>query len=163
MLLLKGGWPYVDFVEKKPPLVCLFYALSFKIFGPNLLWVHFLTCFWIFLGAIFVSLTIRLFFDKKTGHLGAFLYVLSSCLFLDTEIFATNCEILLNTPLIIGVYFFFLALQKNKKRFLPLFLSGLFSSLSFLFKHQAGILLPWALLSLFYYLIRSPHGLHFCF
>lgn len=153
MVILDGGWPYVDTVEKKPPLIYLFYTLFFWIFGNDVRAVHFGVTLCILVASFFSYLTLKLFFEEQYSRIAAIFFVLYTSSFIETEIFAANCEILMLTPLVISFYFLFLGFKtKNKKG--SFFISGFFTGLAFLFKHQAGIQII-AILFLFIFSFRK--------
>lgn len=137
MSFLKGGIPYVDFVEKKPPLIYAFYFLIFKIFGSgNMIAVHVVTALWVWATALVMAQIARLFLSKERAPLAGVFYLVSLHLMPATEVLATNCEILLNLPLSLAVYAVLAAVVK--KRSSLMFWSGLFTALATLFKHQAA-------------------------
>lgn len=156
-MLLEGGIPYVDFVEKKPPLIYLFYGIIFYLFGPSLEAVHLVTAGWIFLCALTIFGIIRKSINTFYGFVGSFLYVIFISSYLELEIFATNCEILMILPLCVSAYFLLkgIPFQRSKKTNIALFLSGFFCSLGFLFKHQAGINLPVSILFIFLFILQT--------
>ncbi len=139
LVILDGGIPYVDFVEKKPPLVYYFFGLSFQFFGINLKIVHLLTIFWVYLTAIYIFLLLRLAVNDVSGVLGALFYVVFTACLTELDIFATNCEILMNGPLAASVYYLICAEKFSHHKIRYLIIAGITASLGFLFKHQAGI------------------------
>jgi 4-amino-4-deoxy-L-arabinose transferase-like glycosyltransferase len=153
LVMLDGGVPYVDFVEKKPPLTYYFVYASFALFGPRMGAVHALTIVWVFLTALVLYRVVRFGFPRKHAALAAIGYGLFSTCFQECDSLATNCEILMNLPAALSslALFHALALEKPARRCGWGLLSGVMLGLAFLFKHQAGIGLPvvgaWLLFS----------------
>jgi 4-amino-4-deoxy-L-arabinose transferase-like glycosyltransferase len=141
LVMLGGGVPYVDFVEKKPPLIYCFYWLLFGGFGPSLRLVHFVTIVWVAATCWFLAKTVSLALPRAHAAAAALLYALFSTCFIERDMLATNCEILMNLPAMISVFLIFKGelTDGGRWRIRSLFASGLFCSFAFLFKHQAGI------------------------
>ncbi|EKD42793.1 MAG: hypothetical protein ACD_73C00019G0004, partial [uncultured bacterium] len=132
----------------------LFYGLSFLLFGASLKMVHVLTALWIYLGAVFLVRLVSLTLSQTHAAFAGFLFIIFTSSFVDTEIFASNCEILMLTPLIMGVYFLFADQQAGEGGgvWANYFLAGLFTAGGFLFKHQGGINL--VVLFLYFIIVR---------
>lgn len=132
---MNGGRLYQDFINNKPPLLYVYYALAQILFGKGLISVHLLTAL------VVVPLTafaVSAFFDhNKAGIYGALLYLIYSSAFLAHDMHSTNAEILMVLP---GAWAVVLlrhrAMTENKSRML---LSGLLFGAGFLFKYQIAL------------------------
>ncbi|MDH4127187.1 MAG: glycosyltransferase family 39 protein [Spirochaetota bacterium] len=149
MVILNGGIPYVDFLEKKPPLIYYIYAFTFKIFTTDIRFVHFVTLLFVFGTEYFLFKTISMCFNKKAGLLAALFYGLFSIAFTEPDMWAANTEILMNFPLTISIYLF--VRGEKRKSLISFFLSGLFLMLGTMIKHQGGILYILFIVMLIYY------------
>lgn len=148
LIMKNGGIPYVDFVEKKPPLIYIFYTLSTILFGPSLLHVHALTFLIVFGSAWGLKRLFETLSLPKEGVVAGVLYIIFLASFRESEVLATNCEILMNLPIVWALVYLFRSLTK-KQNGTDIFWCGFLSSLAFLFKHQGGIILAISLFSLF--------------
>lgn len=137
-----GGIPYLDFVEKKPPLSYAFYALTFKLFSWNLTSVHLVMIVWISLTAIMAGRVANLI-KPQSGNFVSIIYCLSSICSMKTSTLPSNTENMLVLPSVICFYFFLLAHKKNYERhyYTYIFFASFFAALASLFKHQGGIML----------------------
>jgi len=134
-----GGDLYQDAVDLKPPLVFYFYAGAFAALGDDMRLLHGATVFWVLATAIAIGfLTARISSHQQAPHLAALLYVLFSPTFVPKAL-ATNCEIIMNLPLVLSALFFLKARTSATK--VHLLLSGAMCALAFLVKYQAGVLL----------------------
>lgn len=150
MVILDGGIPYVDFVDKKPPLLYYIYAFTFKIFGVvDIRFVHLMALLAVFGTLFFLYKSLVLFSFRKAGLLAALFYGLFSTAFIEQDMWAANAEVFMNFFMIISVYFFLKGSVKGV--LIPFFLSGLFLTTGLLIKQQGGILYPLFLFSLIYF------------
>jgi 4-amino-4-deoxy-L-arabinose transferase-like glycosyltransferase len=149
--MLHGGRPYLDAVERKPPLLFSVYHAIFRI-GGAYDWpaVHLTMILWTLatMGLLY-GVAGRLF-DPGTGWWAAFLYAL----FLpwaDYRNLALNGELLMNLPIVAAVA---VAFARGRGRWRPeLVLAGGLVALAFLLKQPAGI----AALPLGLYLLRRDY------
>lgn len=156
---LDGGLPYQASVDTKPPLIYVFFASVFKIFGKNnLIAVHAVTIVWIALTALAVgALAKQLSTSASIGRYAALFYTLSSAGFAPKFI-STSITQLMNLPMVLALVFVVIACSRNNDestlasshaRWLRLgyfLLSGLSTALAFNFKYQGGISWPASIL-----------------
>jgi hypothetical protein len=137
MEMFHGGLPYVDAIERKPPLLFLLYEGLFRIGGAyNMYALHVAMLLVTLVSMTFLYRTLRDLFDAPTGLAGAFLYSLFMC-WSDRRILALNGELLMNLPILIA---YFLAFASSTKRFrYELFFAGAFIGIAFLLKQPAAI------------------------
>ncbi len=98
--LLRGGVPYVDFADNKPPLVFAYYAAG-PLLGDGMVPVRLLT---LLLLVPLVALCASAFFghDRRGLAAGA-LFLVWSAAFLGHDMLAVNCELLMLGPLALSV------------------------------------------------------------
>jgi 4-amino-4-deoxy-L-arabinose transferase-like glycosyltransferase len=98
-VILAGGLPYRDAIERKPPLLFYVYAAVFKIFGPdNWLALHIVSLVWVILTMFGLYVASRRLFDVKSGLIAALLYSLIQP-WATAKNLAFNGEVLMNLPL----------------------------------------------------------------
>lgn len=136
---LAGGTPYVDFVEKKPPLSYAFYALAFAVGGWEMLSVHVAMLLWIALTAMGLFHIARLVGLPRAGPWAALFYATWTVCFPATATLAVNTENMLALPSVWAVYCYLRALRRGGAGWL--LLAGGGAAIASLFKHQGGILL----------------------
>ncbi len=131
--MLRGGMPYVDFADHKPPLVFAWYAAA-QLIGDGMLPVRLLTAL---LVVPFVALCASAFFGHdRRGLLAGLVFLVWSAAFLGHDMLAVNCEILMLGPLALAV----VALRdagaaRRPSRALA---AGLLVGVATLFKYQAA-------------------------
>jgi hypothetical protein len=136
-VLLDGGRPYVDFVEKKPPLIYVLYAGGMALVGRyQLPAMRVLLIPWILLTALFVSLIARRIYGERQGLLALPLYAIAVSVGPPLDMHAVNAESLFLLPLVAGTW---LALGERPLRWLA---AGVLLACSALVKQQAGMQLP---------------------
>jgi 4-amino-4-deoxy-L-arabinose transferase-like glycosyltransferase len=135
--LADGGRPYVDAIERKPPLLFWTYAAIFKVGGKyNWPFLHAVALLWVTATMAGLYLIGRRLFDPLTGLFAALLYSLYQpwALFIDL---AFNGEVVMNLPI---VWAWVIALSESRSRFRPeLLLSGMLLCAAFLMKQPAAI------------------------
>lgn len=135
--LLRGGVPYVDFADHKPPLVFAYYAAA-QLLGDGMLSVRLLTV----LGLVpLVAWSASAFYGhQRRGAAAGVLFLVWSAAFLGHDMLAVNCELLMLGPLALAV----LALRDEAAARQPrrAFLAGLLVGLATLFKYQAAAWAP---------------------
>ena len=135
-VLLDGGRPYVDFVEKKPPLIYLLYAGALGLVGRyNLPAFRVLLIGYVLASALFLAAIARRLYGERVALLVAPLYALTVSVGLPMDVHAANSETLFLLPLLAGTYF---SLQ-GKERAVA---AGICVGLAALVKQQAGMQLP---------------------
>ena len=136
-VLLDGGRPYVDFVEKKPPLLYLLYAGGMSLVGRyHLPALRLLLIPWLLLTAGFVSLIARRIYGERQALLALPLYAVAVSVGPPLDMHAVNAESLFLLPLALGTW---LALGQRPLRFIA---AGVVLACAALIKQQAGMQLP---------------------
>jgi 4-amino-4-deoxy-L-arabinose transferase-like glycosyltransferase len=145
---LNGGVPYVDFVEKKPILIYLFYAASFIIGGLwNMKAVHIMFALIAAATGIFVMLAAQRIEDGKTGLAALALFAVYQAGYDLNDFLSANTEVLLNLFAAAAFLSASIALTGKNTRFF-LFISGILIGLSALSKQVAVSILPAILIAL---------------
>lgn len=95
-VMMNGGLLYTDFVDNKPPLLYVYYALAQIVFGRGLVAVHLFT---VLLVVPLTALACSAFFNHdRRGILAALLFLVSSAAFLAHDMHASNAELLMILP-----------------------------------------------------------------
>lgn len=155
--MLDGGTPYVDAVERKPPLLFWTYAAIFGAVGKyNWLGLHVAAVLWSLGTMAGLYLIGRDLFDRATGVAAAFLYGVFESWAVWRNL-AFNGEIMMNLPIVWGAYLVF---RRSRSAGRPALLAaGALLCLAFLLKQPAAI----AAVPLGIYLLlpgyRARHGL----
>jgi hypothetical protein len=149
--LLDGGRPYVDFVEKKPPLIYAAYAGALALVGRyNLPGVRLLLLGYVLATALVLAAIARRLYDERAGWLAAPLYVAVASAGPPLDVHAANAETFFLLPLLVGTW---LLLPSQPQDPAPktgrILVAGLCIGLASLFKQQAGMQLPILLAFLF--------------
>jgi 4-amino-4-deoxy-L-arabinose transferase-like glycosyltransferase len=133
--IVDGGRPYIDAVERKPPLLFWTYAAVFKVAGKfNWKALHFVALLWT-LGAMAGLYVIgRELFDRNTGLIAALLYSVFQPWGTWVNLSADG-EMLMNLPII---WAWAIAFHRNSSR-LRLFIAGALLAAAFLLKQPAAI------------------------
>ena len=135
--IVDGGRPYVDAVERKPPLLFWTYAAVFKIAGKyNWKALHIVALLWTLcaMGGLYVLS--RELFDRNTGLIAALLYSVFQPWWTWKNL-SFDSEMLMNLPII---WAWAVALGSSSSRLRPeLFAAGALLGLAFLFKQPAAI------------------------
>jgi 4-amino-4-deoxy-L-arabinose transferase-like glycosyltransferase len=149
--MLHGGKPYLDAVERKPPLLFALYSGIFALAGErNWPALHLTAALWTLATMGCVYLIARRLFDRATGLWAAFLYGLYLA-WADYRNLALNGELLMNLPVAMA---YALALGPGRSRWrVELFLAGALVAIAFLLKQPSGI----AALPLGLYLLRRDY------
>lgn len=135
--MLHGGKPYLDAIERKPPLLFLLFREIFAIGGAyNWLAVHLTGLLWILATMALIALIARRLFDPATGAIAALLYALFMA-WGDYRNLAPNGELLMNLPVVAALA---LTLLGPRSRWRPeLFVAGALIASGFLLKQPSGI------------------------
>ncbi len=135
--IVDGGKPYVDAVERKPPLLFWTYAAISRIGGKyDWPFLHGIALLWVVATMAGLYVLGRNLFDPLTGLLAALLYSLYQpwLKFIDL---AFNGEVVMNLPI---VWAWAIAFSKSRSRTRPeLFVSGMLLCAAFLLKQPAAI------------------------
>ncbi len=137
-ILLRGGHLYRNAVDLKPPFILYYYQLGLT-FYDSMFVVHLLTIIWVMVTSLVIYNILKMTKHKNAAFCGAILYCLYSAAFWPKST-ATNCEILMNLPISLAVFYFVKYLNNNK--YLYCFYAGLFVAFAALFKYQAILIVP---------------------
>jgi 4-amino-4-deoxy-L-arabinose transferase-like glycosyltransferase len=137
--MLHGGRPYLDAVERKPPLLFLLYEQVLRLGDHDWFALHLFAVLWTLATMAALYLIARRLFDRTTGYWAAFLYALFVA-WADYRSLALNGELLMNLPAMAAVA---IAFGRGSSRWRPeLLLSGALVALAFLLKQPSGIVAP---------------------
>jgi 4-amino-4-deoxy-L-arabinose transferase-like glycosyltransferase len=135
--IVDGGRPYVDAVERKPPLLFWTYAVVFKIVGKyNWVALHFVALLWTLcaMGGLYVIA--RELFDCNTGLIAALFYSVFQP-WLTWKNLSLDGEMLMNLPII---WAWAIAFRRSSSWLRPeLLAAGALLSAAFLLKQPAAI------------------------
>jgi 4-amino-4-deoxy-L-arabinose transferase-like glycosyltransferase len=142
-IVLRGGLPYRDAFDNKPPLVFGWYALSFLIFGEHIWAPRLLVSLLLAVTTLLVYFEDKLLFSAKAGIVAALAFGLS----IGIAKFGTNAntEYFLVLPMTGGLMAFTMAQEKQRSHWY--LLSGLLNGVAILTKETA--LFPFGFLLLF--------------
>lgn len=135
--IVDGGRPYIDAVERKPPLLFWTYAVIFKMAGKfNWRALHFVALLWT-LGAMAGLYVIgRELFDRNTGLIAALFYSVFQPWW-TWKTLAFDGEMLMNLPIILA---WAIAFRGSSSRLRSeLFVAGALLGVAFLLKQPAAI------------------------
>ena len=132
-VILRGGLPYRDAIEIKPPGTFYLYALAIYIFGATIEAVRTFTAVYALLTAVAVYLVSRQIAGSRAALGATLLYGVFSTVPQLQGI--SNTEVFLVLPMIAGVWCFLQALDTRKRRYL--YGAGLCASLAMLIKPVA--------------------------
>ena len=94
--LLRGRHLYVGFVDNKPPLLYVYYALAQTVFGRGMFAVHLLT---VLATVPLIALGVSSFFGHdRRGVIAGVIYLVASAAYLAHDMHSVNCEILMLLP-----------------------------------------------------------------
>ncbi len=136
--MINGGLMYKDAVERKPPMLFWTYQAILEIGGDyNWHFLHIAGFVWILMTMWGIYMITEQLFGKDAGLVAALFYGV----FVSWGIWgnlALNGEILMNLPIVWGIYF----VLKNKSgtRVLELFFAGMLLCCAFLLKQPAAIM-----------------------
>jgi hypothetical protein len=135
--IVDGGRPYIDAVERKPPLLFWTYAAVFAVVGKyNWVALHTVALIWTLMTMAGLYVIGRRCFDRETGLIAALCY----CVFQPwaaANNLAFNGELLMNLPL---VWAWAIAFGPSSSRLRPeLLASGALLAAGFLLKQPAAI------------------------
>ena len=104
-VLLDGGRPYVDFVEKKPPLIYVLYAGGLALVGRhNLPGLRLLLIAWIAASAFALAGIARKVLGERAALLAAPAYAVAVSVGPPLDFHAANAETLFALPLLAGTW-----------------------------------------------------------
>jgi len=135
--IVDGGRPYVDAVERKPPLLFWTYAAIFEVAGKfNWKALHSVALVWTLCAMAGLYVIGRELFDRNTGLIAALFYSVFQP-FWSWKNLAFDAEMLMNLPII---WAWAIAFRCGSSRLRPeLFAAGAFLGAAFLLKQPAAI------------------------
>ncbi len=142
-LMMKGGVPYRDALDLKPPAVYLVYGLAFTLFGRSEFAVRLFDVLYALVSAASIYLLAHeVLHDRRIAALSAWIYAF--CYYLWIHSYATaNPESFMVPVLTTGVLTAVRALRTQSKN--PLLLTGVAGGFAFWFKPTAGVVVVAAL------------------
>lgn len=158
-LITENKIPYKHFWDHKPPMIYFLNAFLFKFFQKEGKTVAVFECFWIFITTIIIFLFSKSTFNLRTSFYTTILFVIVVSNISFTKSYGKT-ETYQLLPAILSIFFLFLSLKKAP--LFILFFSGIFASLSFLFKQTGIFILIPLLFGMFYFKnFNFPHKLKF--
>jgi dolichyl-phosphate-mannose-protein mannosyltransferase len=135
--IVDGGRPYIDAVERKPPLLFWTYAAVFKAAGKfNWHALHAFALVWVLATMAGLYVIGRELFDRTSGLIAALLYSIFQP-WATWKDLGFNGEVLMNLPI---VWAWAIGLRKSSSRArLDLFVAGSLLAAGFLLKQPAAI------------------------
>src|SRR5438477_809937 len=135
--IVECGRPYIDAVERKPPLLFWTYAAIFKVAGEfNWKALHVVALVWTLCAMAGLYLVGRELFDRKTGLIAAFFYGVFQP-WLTWKNLSFDSEMLMNLPII---WAWAIAFRRSSSRLRPeLFAAGVLLGAAFVLKQPAAI------------------------
>lgn len=137
--LNKGHMLYSQTWDNKPPMVYIYYAAIFKIFGASMFWLRLITAVWVTITALVMFDIGRRLWGDKRGLAAALVFgVLSSLPVIEGNLALT--EILMLLPTAIAFWLILLKERGLLKNFDVVFVylvAGALLCVSFLFKQMA--------------------------
>jgi 4-amino-4-deoxy-L-arabinose transferase-like glycosyltransferase len=135
--IVDGGRPYIDAVERKPPLLFWTYAAVFKIAGEfNWKALHIVALVWTLCAMTGLYVIGRELFDRNTGLIAALFYGVFQHWWTWKNL-SFDGEMLMNLPII---WAWAIALRRSSSRLRPeLFPAGALLGAAFLLKQPAAI------------------------
>src|SRR5213080_3151329 len=135
--IVNGGRPYIDAIERKPPLLFWTYAAIFKVAGEfNWKALHVVALVWTLCAMAGLYLVGRELFDRKTGLIAAFFYGVFQP-WLTWKNLSFDSEMQMNLPII---WAWAIAFRRSSSRLRPeLFAAGVLLGAAFLLKQPAAI------------------------
>jgi 4-amino-4-deoxy-L-arabinose transferase-like glycosyltransferase len=135
--MLDGGQPYVDAVDRKPPLIFWTYATIFAMGGKyNWYLLHAVAVVWSLLTMAGLFALVRRLFSARAGLIAALLYGIFLPFGHGSNL-ALNGEMLMNLPLVLGMT---LTLRSSRQTLRwELLAAGALFCAAFLYKQPAAI------------------------
>lgn len=135
--IVDGGRPYIDAIERKPPLLFWTYAAIFKVAGKfNWKALHIVALVWTLCAMAGLYVIGRELFDRNTGLIAALFYAVFQHWWAWKNL-TFDGEMLMNLPIILA---WAIALRRSSSRLRPeLFLAGALLGAAFLLKQPAAI------------------------
>jgi 4-amino-4-deoxy-L-arabinose transferase-like glycosyltransferase len=135
--MLEGGDPYVDAVERKPPLLFWTYELTFRVVGAyNWVGLHIVAVLWVLFSVWMCYLIGRNLIDERVGLVAAVLYSVYQPWAYWRNL-AFNGEVLMNLPVLLAIWIVFRPARSSIR--LELIVAGALLCAAFLLKQPAAI------------------------
>lgn len=136
--LMRGKLLYTDFVDNKPPLLYVYYALAQLILGRGMMAVHLLTNLLTIPATAFAA---SAFFEhKREGVIAGAVYLIYGAAFLGHDMLAANAEVLMVLPATAAVLQ--LRSEARSQQILRVLFAGFLLGIAVLLKYQAAFWLP---------------------
>lgn len=148
--ILRGGIPYRDAIEQKPPGVFYLYAAAIALFGASVEALRIFTTIYALVTLISVYWLTRHLAGQLAGLFSAAIFAIYSPAPL-LQGSSSNCEVFLVLPLVLSVIFFVHARDHGDRRLLAV--SGLMAGIAILIKPVA---LPYMVLLLIFTVFFVP-------
>jgi len=135
--IVDGGRPYIDAVERKPPLLFWTYAGIFEVAGKfNWKALHIVALVWTLCAMAGLYVIARELFDRNTGLIAALFYGVFQPWW-TWKTLAFDSEMLMNLPIILA---WAIAFRRSSSRLRSeLFVAGALLGVAFMFKQPAAI------------------------
>ena len=135
--IVDGGHPYIDAVDRKPPLLYWTYAAVFRVAGKyNWMALHILSLIWTLATMAGLYVIGKQLFDRETGVIAALLYSVFQP-WASAKNLAFNGEMVMNLAI---VWAWAIGLRRSASRIRPeLFLAGALLCAGFFLKQPAAI------------------------
>jgi len=135
--IVDGGHPYIDAVDRKPPLLYWTYAAVFRVAGKyNWMALHILSLIWTLATMAGLYVIGKQLFDRETGVIAALLYSVFQP-WASAKNLAFNGEMVMNLAI---VWAWAIGLRRSASRIRPeLFMAGALLCAGFFFKQPAAI------------------------
>jgi 4-amino-4-deoxy-L-arabinose transferase-like glycosyltransferase len=136
--MLRGGLLYTDFVNNKPPLLYVYYAVAQFAFGRSLIGVHAFTAL---VTVPVTALAVSAFFEHtRRGVVAAVTFLAFSAAFIGHDVLASNAEIAMMLPA--SWAFVVVRDERRLASWRHVAACGLLLGVAVLVKYQAGTWLP---------------------
>ena len=134
--IVHGGQPYVNGIERKPPLLFWTYAAVLGTFGTeNWLGLHLVSLVWVLATMAGLYAIGRRLFDPATGLVAALLYSIFQP-YLDWKNLAFNGELMMNLPIVLAIFLVFRPSRSSRRP--ELLAAGGLLATAFLLKQPAA-------------------------
>lgn len=135
--MLHGGRPYIDAIERKPPLLFYLYAAILRLFGPdNYFALHGVSLLWTLATLVVLYALMRRLFDTGAALVAALFYAIFTA-WADYTNLAFNGELLMNLPVAAAVALAFTPCRAKWR--LDLLAAGSLIAVAFLLKQPSVV------------------------
>jgi len=149
--MVHGGRPYLDAVERKPPLLFYLYDAILRLCGEyNYFALHVASVLWTLATMMLLSLIARRLFDRTTGFVAALTYAIFIAWANYTNL-AFNGELLMNLPVVAAIA---IAFRRSRSKLrADLLAAGALIAIAFLLKQPSAA----AAVPLGFYLLQRDY------